>query len=886
VLSSTASLAEKIYVQTDNDVYTADQTVWFKVLVTNAAGHTPTQLSNVLYVELIDPTENTVEKKIIKLTQGTGDSFFQLTKTYAPGIYQVRGYTEWNKNFGQRFVFRKYIRIFATENSYKESPITNVKLVEGSRGDRRLNVQFLPQALDSLAGKEFLLYLTLDEKKDTLSIKRNDQKKFLLDYALPEKCRFVTLNLQTTNLYSYTKTIALDTTSLDFRFFPESGEMVHGLPTLLGLKVLDYMGKGRAVAGEILNRQGKPIAVFKTNKLGMGTVELARADSQEQYQARIFSPGDSALQIVYPLPFVVAKGNSLTVRKQGSNIRLSAASTYLANDSVLVRAACRGVVYYDLKGQLKKGRFSFSFPAHALPEGIICFTLMRDSTHPLAERLYFNERPENRIGLSVFADKESYGQREQTTLVIETKNREGQVLPATFSVLVLNHSHQQNMSDTRQNILSYFLVGADLNGDVEDPGFYFTKDASRHADLDALLLTQGWRNYKYVRDTAGFRFMPESTLSVSGTVKGGLFSGKQKKNAALTMMTFGPRPYVLTQETDSLGRFYFPLNEEYGQALNILIQSANKSGKQKDYTILLDRKEPLPVFFQHSREVVPPDSMMQAYVQKHIERKKAEDAFSAATEGRTMDRVVVKAYAMTPERKKVTDEYGKAKVVIDGRELREKEAKWSYGLYSVLLFNFPDKISIVRAPNGNLYARHYNREPTLVVIDGIPVPYYDYGLIPSIPTSEVRSFEIIEFANNFRSLFCTAIPEGCGIGAPTTGNVIAIYTYGGKGLFGVQPSVGILKTEVPVFAATREFYAPKYENLKPEDWRKPDLRSLIYWAPQGKTDSLGRATVSFYNADPTGTMQVIVEAISATGELGYLELQYAVRPVSGKRHLE
>ena len=46
-------IPEKIYLQTDNTVYTTDETIWFKAIVVNADDHSPSKLSGVLYVELI-----------------------------------------------------------------------------------------------------------------------------------------------------------------------------------------------------------------------------------------------------------------------------------------------------------------------------------------------------------------------------------------------------------------------------------------------------------------------------------------------------------------------------------------------------------------------------------------------------------------------------------------------------------------------------------------------------------------------------------------------------------------------------------------------------------------------------------------------------------------
>ena len=876
-ISSYSSLAEKIYLQLDNKAYTTDQTIWFKAIATDAADHIPSKASGVLYAELIDPSENIVERKLIKLEQGIGNGFFQLTPNYTYGYYQVRAYTEWDKNFGPGFFFKEYVLVSGPEGKQETNLIKNLTVIEGQNNERRLNVNLDPVAADSISGKGITVFLTLDEKKDTLSIKKNKSNQYLLDYTVPSNCQVVTLQIESDNSLNYSKTIVLDTSYLDFQLFPESGELVQGLPGLLGFKALGYNGKGLQVEGEITNEKGRVIASFKTNQLGMGWVKLETIDSAEKYTARILSRYGVRSQKIYSLPAIAAKGNILSVKKEEDKIHLKASSNYLVTDSIVVQASCRGVIYYDFKGRLKNGILEFSAPANTLPEGIIDFTLLIDSK-PVAERLYFNERPETRINISVSSDKEKYVQREETKLTIETKDNDGQSVPANLSLLVFNKSQQGSMLDFRQNILSYFLLSSDLKGEIENPGFYFAKDADRFNDLDALLLTQGWRKYNYTRDPVTFRFQPEPYLAVSGNAKGGLSNNKIIRDADLTMMTFGKDRSIAKQKTDSLGRFSFSLNNEYGQDLKILIRSANKSDKQKDYLITLDKKESPPVLFDHIKSVEKPDSTVKKYLKKSIEDKKTEDAFKDSTEGRTLDEVTVKSYLISPEKKMVTDKYGQAKTVIDGKDIRAKEAKWSYGLYSVLLFNFRDKVNIVTGWDGNLYARLYNGDPTLVVVDGITVKIDDYASISSIPPSEVKSFEIIEHAKSFSNLYCEVFPGSCS-NAPAWGNVIAIYTYAGKGLLGVHRTVGVSQMAIPVFAPPREFYAPKYNDLKPTNWLKPDLRNLVHWEPKIKTDSTGKASISFYNSDNTGRTQVVVEAISENGEIGYQELFFDV----GKR---
>src|SRR5690606_12486949 len=134
----------------------------------------------------------------------------------------------------------------------------------------------------------------------------------------------------------------------------------------------------------------------------------------------------------------------------------------------------------------------------------------------------------------------------------------------------------------------------------------------------------------------------------------------------------------------------------------------------------------------------------------------------------------------------------------------------------------------------------------------------------------------IEYAKNFRGLYSELFPRA--IIKPDSGNVIAIYTHAQQGLHGIQSPKGIMKTTVPVFSPSKEFYTPKYDAAQQEDHlQAPDLRSVIHWQPILKTDGSGIAKTSFYNTDITGEVLVIVEAIAENGVVGYQEFSYKVQ---------
>jgi hypothetical protein len=264
---SSLPLAEKIYLQLDGKVYTTDKTIWFKSIVVNADDHAPTKLSGVLYVELIGPDEKIIEKKVIKLENGIGDGFFDLNQNYPEGLYLIRAYTKWDENFGTDFFFKEYIQVFVPSAKVKPDPISNVTLVEKQNNQHQLIAYFDPYSIDSLHKKDLTIFITLDDKKDSLVIKKNDDNKYMIDYTIPDECQFVTLQMQTKNLSRYSKTIVLNEDRFDLQFFPESGELVNGLSGKVGFKALDFNGKGKSVEGEVVTEKGEVISSFKSNQL-------------------------------------------------------------------------------------------------------------------------------------------------------------------------------------------------------------------------------------------------------------------------------------------------------------------------------------------------------------------------------------------------------------------------------------------------------------------------------------------------------------------------------------------------------------------------------------------------------------------------------------------
>ncbi|MFI1772710.1 hypothetical protein [Thalassobellus citreus] len=874
IIPSHESYAEKVYLQLDKTVYTSSETIWFKAIVTKASNHIPTDLSGILYVELINPYKKIIDKRLLKLNNGLADASFSL-QNYESGQYLIRAYTKWNTNFEQDFIFNQYIQIHTLEE--KADPIQAVTLTKTDSETFKLSAQLNPSLIDAKFKGKLKVYLTLDGKADSLEVKKDKTGYYNFDHPLPEETKQATLQLNLDNFNSFSKTIALNEDELDLQFFPEGGVLVSGLKSVVGFKAIDYAGKGKEVTGNIVDEEGQIISTFKSNHLGMGKVPFT-PQLNKQYYGTI--TGSQGAVIKYPFPKASSVGMVLNITEDEKHINVLVSSNPSFEDkSISLRVRHRGVTDYYSNIKIKGKTFYKQFEKALFPEGIIEFTIFNSNQIPVCERLFFNINKKEQLNIVVKPNQTVYGQRDKIKLNIDIKDFNDVPVNGNLSVLVINKDQLGDMQALRQNIRSYFLLSSELKGEIEDSGYYF-KDENKSEDLDVLMLTQGWRKYNYKTPKSIFINEPEKGLTVKGRIGEVINATKlSKKSVDLIMITFGDgAKEFYTQQVDSTGLFNFNIDDVYEDNLEVVIQSKNKKGKNKDYTIRLDKKKVPKIQYNPQKKIEVVDTIIDAFLEKAKAHEKVIDAFRKSEGTIELDEVLLDGYKLTPQREKMMKLHGPPDVVIEDKELQSKIKKWSFGLYSILLFNYPRELSVRRVGRngGFLYANVHGANFTFIIIDGVPVKIENYSLIESLPTEEIKSVEIIKNPKNSLKYVNEVLGNPMALDPMATISFINIYTYAGKGLFSVQRTHGISKKTIPVFSTPREFYAPKYENLTTQDWKIPDLRSLVYWNANLQTNTDGKAVAEFYNADDIGDMLVVIETITADGKIGYQETTYTV----------
>ena len=84
---------EKVYVHLDNTCYFVGDTIWYKGYVTRSDKGTLTDMSKILYVELLTPDGFLVESQQLEMPNGTANGAFVLTDSLYAGYYELRAYT-------------------------------------------------------------------------------------------------------------------------------------------------------------------------------------------------------------------------------------------------------------------------------------------------------------------------------------------------------------------------------------------------------------------------------------------------------------------------------------------------------------------------------------------------------------------------------------------------------------------------------------------------------------------------------------------------------------------------------------------------------------------------------------------------------------------------
>jgi hypothetical protein len=153
--SETPNFKEDLFVRTDRDIYITGEEVLFKVYKLEGLTHTPSDLSKVVYLEMLDKNNFPIRQLKVKSYNSSGFSVFTLPDNISSGNYIIRAYTNWMKNFTtDQFCYKtiSVINPFESIDHLKLPPKPNNSDSIGSITDDLLRSIIIDEAGNHISG--------------------------------------------------------------------------------------------------------------------------------------------------------------------------------------------------------------------------------------------------------------------------------------------------------------------------------------------------------------------------------------------------------------------------------------------------------------------------------------------------------------------------------------------------------------------------------------------------------------------------------------------------------------------------------------------------------------------------------------------------------------
>ncbi len=502
---------EKVYLHFDKPFYSAGETVWYQSYLVDAVAHRPGGRSSLLYVELLDPNREVVERQRLRVEDGTAHNGFVLPDSLPSGNYRVRAYTNWMRNFNEAYFFDQTFPVWATDST--------------------------------AIGQTLQQELEVEEE---------------------------------TFVYEGQRSL------IDLQFFPEGGELVDGLTSLVGFKAVGPDGKSISVRGTVVDQRQREVARFETHRFGMGAFVL-KPTAGEFYTAQVDLQG---VALEFSLPSVQPQGYALRIDHHShlNQVKVTVRGTpgrVVAGGQMVAHR--RGVVFAAFTVQDDQSYLAVDLERSLFPPGICHLTFFDAAGVPRCERLlYVNVPPAPRATLKTAAPV--YGQRDSIAMQLTLRDTDGQVVAGSASLTVTNPQQVKYDSYT-EDIRSNLLLTSELKGFIEQPSYYLQDTTAKaYRARDYLMLTQGWRRFRWedvLRDS-----VPELThvLERGFTVSGQLvkfYNRNQPDNGAVEIMVMPPDFYYAKGETSDNGRFAF-VGNQFNDSTEVVVQARRMVGKSNE----------------------------------------------------------------------------------------------------------------------------------------------------------------------------------------------------------------------------------------------------------------------------------------------------------------
>ena len=807
---------EKVYLHFDNMGYFENETLWFKAYVTRTDNGHPSDLSKVLYVELLNPMGDVIKTNKYPIDSlGVSHGDMKLDTLLGSGFYEVRAYTRYMTNWGTNAVFSRVFPVFKTPK--EEGDYSDLNINSGLYKHREPNNR---------------------DKTDSLYFRAIDN------------------GIDVRNLM----------TTISVQFYPEGGDLIVGKRCRVAMMVVDDNGRPYESEGFLMNERGDVLTSIETDSLGRGCFEVVPDTGKLTFQMRNLKKGEKRQVQFFALPEAKREGCALSVDAVSERML----ATIQCTDGI-----CGNMLGYIImhNGNIIRCDTIKAVPLleiemdrQTMPEGVNQLTVFDSWGRIMAERFFFIcPKPDKADSIRVTALTQRLKPCGKVEMELQTQPN----AHLSFSAMDAN-----NMTNgKRGNMKTWMLLSSEVRGYIHNVDYYFEADDKKHRqDADLLLMIQGWRRYDWRLMSERYTFRKAQPIEDQFYLYGQLKEFRKHNsvsNVKLYVSLYNEKGQSLLGNaiTDSEGNYAFKMPFMDGEwKMCIYTTKETKSGeKKKTYRVGIDRQfSPVPRYITPMEAEILHPLKPNAYVKKlnlDADEWEEEDEFIPITKkNHVLENVTVKAkkkrYFTNDNWYYKNENVGRngATIYYDiDRELDnfldrgEKEPT----IFELLAkrnayFNNPECNDLPRVSFG-YWPGHmaYDHQSIHWIVDNGDKDCSGAFTSDGLCSGDWR-FPI--WPSEIKSLY---IKPGA-----------TIYLYRHH-VFTTESNKGLRRTYFQGFNQASTFKTEDYNVIPP----MADFRRTIWWQPDITTDAQGKAKVEFFNNSTCEEMYISVEGMTLDGKI-------------------
>ena len=807
---------EKVYLHFDNMGYFENETLWFKAYVTRTYDGHASDLSKVLYVELLNPTGDvlqTLKYPIDSLGQSHGE--MKLDTILGSGLYEVRAYTRYMTNWGTNAVFSRVIPIFKkpkTEGDYSDLTIATIPY-HNRLPNRR-------EPLDSLYVRAAGEGIYTDDLMKTISV----------------------------------------------QFYPEGGDLIVGKKCRVAMLAVDDNGHPYEGEGFVMNGAGDVLTSVKTDTLGRGVFELVPDTGKLTFQMRNLKKSTRRSVQYFPLPEAKREGCTLSVDAVSEQMLATLQCSDGICGSMLGYVIMHNGNIYRCDTLTASPLMEIELDRQAMPEGVNQMTVFDSRGAIMAERLFFLcPKPDKGDSIRVTAITQRLKPCGKVELELQTKPNAN----LSFSAM-----DAKTMTNGKQgNMKTWMLLSSEVRGYIRNVDYYFEADDKEHRqNADLLMLTQGWRRYDWRLMSEKYTFRKAQPIEDQFYLNGQLKAYRKHNpvsNVRMYVSLYNEKGQSLIGNavTDAEGNYAFKmpfLDGEWKMCIYTTrdIKKKDKEKekeKRKTYYVGIDRQfSPNPRYLTPSETTILHPLAPNAFVKKPFEELEEEDEFIPITEkDYVLQNVTVKAkrkYFTNDNWRFKNEEYGKQYASLYYNADRELDKILDRGepapyIHDFILQKLKDRLGKYNYIPRDTKA--FTSERIFYVIDN-----NDRSVSSPVYLDEVKSIYIV-----FNEMISPTIENAWTfIDTPKLNIIVYLYCHH---LFSSESNKGLRRTYFQGFNQASTFKTEDYSVIPP----MADFRRTIWWQPDITTDAQGKAKVEFFNNSTCEEMYISVEGMTQDGKV-------------------